>query len=222
MTIDVRKLLANIDYQFKDPALLESALTHRSAGRRNNERLEFLGDAVLGMVIAEALYNKFPTASEGDLSRLRANLVRGETLSKMATALQLGDYLTLGPGELKSGGFRRHSILADAYEAILGAIYLDGGFKVCQRYILTQFAQRLDKVSPESISKDPKTRLQEYLQSRRIPLPDYRVTSIDGEAHAQMFTVECHVEGFSTVSASEASRRKAEQLAAAKILESLE
>jgi len=222
LTEDVSKLLASIEYQFNDKRLLKLALTHRSAGRDNNERLEFLGDAVLGMVIAEALYKKFPKASEGDLSRLRANLVRGETLAVMAADLQLGDYLTLGPGELKSGGFRRHSILADAFEAVLGAIYLDSDFNTCQEYILNQFSARLKSVSPTTVTKDPKTRLQEYLQSRRVALPNYEIKKTAGEAHAQTFTVECRVKGFDTVIASESSRRKAEQLAAAKILELIE
>lgn len=216
------KLIRDLDYRFSDVALLEMALTHRSVTQNNNERLEFLGDAVLGMVIAEELFKRFPEANEGDLSRLRASLVKGETLAEIALSLKLGDVIRLGQGELKSGGFRRKSILADAFEAILGAIYLDGGFDNCRNIILKHFSSRLDAVSPETAQKDPKTRLQEYLQANQQALPGYEVVDIAGEAHAQTFTIECQVEGVQTVRAQGSSRRKAEQAAAGMILDSLE
>jgi ribonuclease-3 len=216
------KLICHLDYRFHDEGLLETALTHRSVTQNNNERLEFLGDAVLGMVIAEELYKRFPEASEGEMSRLRASLVKGDTLAEIARRFELGDVVRLGPGELKSGGFRRKSILADAFEAILGAIYLDGGFENCRNIILKHFSSRLDEVSPETAQKDPKTRLQEYLQAGGQALPDYEVVDIAGEAHAQTFTVECRVENMQSVRAQGSSRRKAEQAAAEMILESME
>jgi ribonuclease-3 len=216
------KLICHLDYRFHDEGLLETALTHRSVTQNNNERLEFLGDAVLGMVIAEELYKRFPEANEGEMSRLRASLVKGDTLAEIARSFELGDVVRLGPGELKSGGFRRKSILADAFEAILGAIYLDGGFDKCRNIILKQFSSRLDATSPETAQKDPKTRLQEYLQASQQALPDYEVVDITGEAHAQTFTVECRVEDMQTVRAQGSSRRKAEQAAAEMILESME
>lgn len=216
------KLIRELDYRFNDQALLERALTHCSVTQNNNERLEFLGDAVLGMVIAEELFKRFPEANEGELSRLRASLVKGETLAKIAISFELGDVIRLGQGELKSGGFRRSSILADAFEAILGAIYLDGGFDDCRNIILKHFASRLDAVSPETAQKDPKTRLQEYLQASQQALPAYEVVDVAGEAHAQTFTVECQVEGVQTVRAQGSSRRKAEQAAAEMILDGLE
>lgn len=216
------KLTRDLDYRFSDKALLETALTHRSVTQNNNERLEFLGDAVLGMVIAEELFKRFPDANEGELSRLRASLVKGETLAEIALSFELGDVIRLGQGELKSGGFRRKSILADAFEAILGAIYLDGGFDSCRNIILKHFSSRLDTTSPETAQKDPKTRLQEYLQANQQALPDYEVVDIAGEAHAQTFTIECQVEGVQTVRAQGSSRRKAEQAAAEMILDGLE
>lgn len=216
------KLTRDLDYRFSDKALLETALTHRSVTQNNNERLEFLGDAVLGMVIAEELFKRFPDANEGELSRLRASMVKGETLAEIALSFELGDAIRLGPGELKSGGFRRKSILADAFEAILGAIYLDGGFDSCRKIILKHFSSRLDTVSPETAQKDPKTRLQEYLQANQQALPDYEVVDIAGEAHAQTFTIECQVEGVQTVRAQGSSRRKAEQAAAEMILDGLD
>ena len=218
MTPDVTKLSKQLDYYFNDEALLLNALTHRSAGQQNNERLEFLGDAVLGMVIAAELYRRFPDCSEGEMSRLRASLVKGETLSELARDLSLGDYLRLGPGELKSGGFRRDSILADAFEAILGAVYLDSDLATCEALILNQLSERLNNVSPDNVGKDPKTRLQEYLQARHQPLPSYEVVDISGKAHAQTFTVECKVENGSVVTAVGSSRRKAEQIAASQVL----
>lgn len=215
------KLIRDLDYRFNDEALLETALTHRSVTQNNNERLEFLGDAVLGMVIAEELFKRFPKANEGELSRLRASLVKGVTLAEIARSFELGEVIRLGQGELKSGGFRRNSILADAFEAILGAIYLDGGFESCRKIILKHFSSRLDAVSPETAQKDPKTRLQEHLQATQQPLPNYDVVDIAGEAHAQTFTVECLVDGMAAVRAKASSRRKAEQAAAEMILETL-
>ena len=216
------KLKRHLDYKFGDEALLETALTHRSVTQNNNERLEYLGDAVLGMVIAEELFKRFPKANEGELSRLRASLVKGETLAEIALSFDLGDVVRLGQGELKSGGFRRKSILADAFEAILGAIYLDGGFESCRKIILEQFSSRLDTASPETAEKDPKTRLQEYRQASKESLPEYEIVNITGEEHAQTFTVECVVTGMSPVRAEGSSRRKAEQAAAAMILETLD
>lgn len=216
------KLIRDLDYGFSDVTLLETALTHRSVTQNNNERLEFLGDAVLGMVIAEELFKRFPDANEGELSRLRASLVKGDTLAEIARSFDLGEVIRLGQGELKSGGFRRKSILADAFEAILGAIYLDGGFNSCRKIILKHFASRLGVVSPETAQKDPKTRLQEYLQASQQALPTYEVVDIAGEAHAQTFTIECQVEGLQTVRAKGSSRRKAEQAAAEIILSGLE
>ena len=213
--------MKKVEYCFKDEALLLNALTHRSVGQHNNERLEFLGDAILGMVIADELFHRFPECAEGEMSRLRASLVKGATLSELARDLSLGDYLKLGPGELKSGGFRRDSILADAFEAILAAVYLDSDLETCRDLILRQLATRLDKASPETIGKDPKTQLQEYMQARHLPLPSYDVTDVTGKAHAQTFTVECKVENGDIVTAVGSSRRKAEQAAASQLLEQL-
>lgn len=221
MTSDLTKLSKQIDYTFNNEALLIKALTHRSAGQNNYERLEFLGDAILGMVIADELFHRFPEASEGQMSRLRSSLVKGVTLSELSKKLSLGDYLKLGPGELKSGGYRRNSILADAFEAIIGAIYLDSNLSTCRDFILKQLATRLEKVNPKTVTKDPKTQLQEYLQARHESLPVYKVTEVTGKAHAQTFTVECKVEGAEIVTASGSSRRKAEQSAAQQILQIL-
>lgn len=215
-------LAKSLGYRFRDPGLLEAAVTHRSAGSGNNERLEFLGDAVLGHVVAEYLYSACPDASEGQLSRLRATLVKRETLAAIARHLALGDYLRLGSGELKSGGFRRDSILADALEAIFGGILLDGGFDTCRDCIHRLFAGRLERLSEADELKDPKTRLQEYLQARRIGLPVYAMTQVSGKAHHQEFVVECRIEELETAaSGSGGSRRKAEQSAAANMLEQL-
>lgn len=218
---DSEQLQRSIGYTFSNKALLTAALTHCSAGRDNNERLEFLGDAILGMVIADALYAKFPEASEGELSRMRASLVRGESLTELAQKILLGDYLHLGQGELKSGGFRRASILADAFEALLAAIYLDSGSERCREFVLAYFADRLEKVSPAEAGKDPKTRLQELLQSRHMSLPDYDVVATSGESHNQVFTVECRIDNAEVVQATGTSRRKAEQAAAERILETI-
>ena len=211
-----------LSYRFHDVTLVEQALTHRSVGHRNNERLEFLGDAVLGCVIAEELYRRFPGASEGDLTRLRATLVKGESLSEIGRELSLGDYVRLGSGELKSGGFRRDSILACAVEALIGAAYLDGGYTAAGTLIRSLYQERLESVSPEDELKDPKTRLQEFLQSRKLPLPSYELVKVEGEAHDQTFYVECIAEMLKErISGHGSSRRKAEQSAAKKMLKIL-
>jgi len=222
LTLNLERLSGKLGYTFRDEALLVSALTHRSVGHNNNERLEFLGDSILGMVIAAELYNRFPASSEGELSRMRASLVKGETLSEIARELSVGDYLKLGPGELKSGGFRRDSILADAFEALLGAVYLDSDIVTCRDLILERFAPRLDGVSPHKVEKDPKTRLQELLQASRLPLPVYNVIDVAGKAHEQTFTIECQVEGQPPCNAKGDSRRKAEQAAAELALQQLQ
>lgn len=210
-----------LGHEFRDPAWLELALTHRSvSGTRNNERLEFLGDSILNFLIADFLYERFPKENEGRLSRLRALLVKQDTLAILARDLQLGDYLHLGAGELKSGGFRRESILADAVEAVLGAIYRDSGsIEVCRERVLAWYGDRLESTGQETVIKDSKSRLQEYLQGRRLALPTYSVVSIGGEAHNQSFQVSCDVPGLATpTSGSGPSRRQAEQDAAAAAL----
>ena len=212
-----------LDHQFNDQRLLQQALTHRSAGSENNERLEYLGDAVLGFVIAEILFERFPDASEGALTRLRAGLVKKETLAKLARREKLGDYVQLGSGELKSGGWRRDSILANAVEAVIGAIYLDAGIEVCRRKISTLYTDLLDSVSPDKAGKDPKTRLQEYLQARHLPLPVYRIVAEKGEAHAREFTIECTITEISgPIEATGRSRQSAEQAAAEQALQLLQ
>jgi len=220
---DLTKLSRVLDYQFRDENLLQTALTHSSFGQGHNERLEFLGDSILGWVIADALYQRFPHAREGQLSRLRAGLVKGVTLAEIARELELGNYLRLGQGEMKSGGFRRDSTLADAFEAILGAIFLDSDITTCQQKILTLFASRLDAQTVDDTLKDPKTRLQEYLQSRKQPLPNYRILSTSGKDHEQVFHVACDVESISKPFEAEgSSRRYAEQAAAQKALDAFD
>lgn len=214
-----------LSYRFSAPQLLESALTHRSAGSDNNERLEFLGDAVLNFVVASELYERFPEATEGELSRLRASLVKRETLAALARSLDLGGYLKLGSGEMKSGGHRRDSILADALEAVFGAVYLDGGFEACRRLVLMLYQDRVESLPEATSLTDPKTRLQEYLQSRRMPLPVYHVTEVTGEPHAQTFKVVCVVEQAHKTRTAQgvgSSRRRAEQDAAQKALKLLQ
>ena len=221
--LEITRLQKKIGHQFADPSLLQLALTHRSFGSRNNERLEFLGDSIVNFVIAEALYLQFPKAKEGQLSRLRAQLVRGVTLAEIGREFQLGDCLRLGSGELKSGGYRRKSILADAVEAIIGAIYLDAGMEVCHASIREWFTARLAGLSvSDPQNKDPKTRLQEYLQARHQPLPVYKVMDISGEAHEQCFTVRCTLESLSNPSIGKGvSRRAAEQQSAQNALQQL-
>ena len=222
MKQSIDKLEQQLGYQFKDSELAVLALTHRSYGGRNNERLEFLGDSIVNFVIAEDLYQRFPQAKEGQLSRLRACMVRGATLAEIAREFGLGDFLRLGSGELKSGGYRRESILADAVEALIGAIYLDGGMDICRTRILAWFASRLEKLSVgDQQNKDPKTRLQEYLQSRQQPLPHYELVSIDGRAHDQTFTVHCSVVGVEATIGAGCSRRAAEQQSARRALVAL-
>lgn len=211
-----------LGYECRDVALLEAALTHRSAGGPHNERLEFLGDAVLNCVVAMLVFREFGAADEGDLSRFRSSLVSGEALAVVAAEVGLGDQLRLGSGELKSGGFRRKSILADTLEAVFGAIYLDGGFDAAAAAIERLIVPRLDRLPSAAELKDPKTRLQEALQARGLPLPSYLVESVSGEAHSQVFQVSCAVDvlGLKT-QASGASRRRAEQAAAQLMLEGL-
>jgi ribonuclease-3 len=214
-------------YEPRDLALFVAALTHRSAPGRNNERLEFLGDAVLNLVVAEHLFRAFPECTEGDLSRLRARVVSSEPLAEVAASLNVGDVLRLGSGELKAGGFRRKSILADALEALVGALFLDGGLEVARRVVEALFQARIAALPPPDALKDAKTRLQEYLQSRGFPLPRYTVERVEGEQHAQVFWVLCQVHGLGPPSGSKvslaaegsgSSRRRAEQEAAEKVL----
>ena len=205
----------SLEYAFTDKNLLITALTHRSLGENNNERLEYLGDALLGFIIAETLYQRYPEASEGDLTQLRATLVKGDTLARIARYLHLGNFLILGSGELKSGGWHRTSILANTLEAIIGAIYLDAGFVTCRDKILALFANVIQEATPDSLVKDPKTRLQEYLQSRQQRLPEYHVILERGEAHARIFTVECIIPQLKIVVQAEGrNKRSAEQSAA--------
>lgn len=225
---DYHKLCATLQYQFNKLEYLDTALRHRSAGNPNNERLEFLGDALLGFIIAEMLYTRFPNASEGDLTRQRATLVRRETLAEIAQQrLDLGRYLHLGGGELKSGGWRRASILADALEAIIGAIYLDANqqFPVCRTAVLHLYQDHLKHLSASALSlqKDPKTRLQEYLQAHQQPLPTYQVLHIEGDPPTQHFTVSCQTTLLVQPLVGEGtSRRNAEQSAAALMLSHLQ
>jgi ribonuclease-3 len=209
-------------YRFRDSGHLDHALTHRSAAGRHNERLEYLGDAVLGFVIAEALYLSLPGATEGDLSRLRASLVKGKTLAQIALDAGLGEWLKLGSGELKSGGYRRESILGNTLEAIIGAVYIDGGFDVSRDLVSELFRDRLNNLPPPDDLKDSKTRLQEMLQSRGLPLPIYRMESSSGEAHEQSFLVSCTLADSGTTSSGGGrSRRQAEQEAAGRMIDTL-
>ncbi len=214
-----KKLEQRLGYEFKDRALLQRALAHRSYAKENNERLEFLGDSILNFIVAENLFTRFKGAVEGELSRLRAAVVKGETLAKVAVKLDLGPHLLLGAGEMRSGGEHRTSILADAVEAIIAAIYLDSNLECCRECIVAWFAEELAAVSPDRVMKDPKSTLQEYLQARQLPLPEYSLLETSGKEHAQVFTVVCRVallkdpvQGIST------SRRKAEQEAAKNVL----
>ncbi len=220
--VNLNKLCKKLGYTFDNIDHLKLALTHRSFGGRNNERLEFLGDSIVNFVIAEALYHQFTEAREGQLSRLRARLVKGVTLAELAREFELGDYLQLGSGELKSGGYRRDSILADAMEAVIGAIYSDAGMEVCRERIMVWYDSRLKDLNLSDTQKDPKTLLQEHLQSRQQALPKYEVISVEGEAHDQTFTVECEVVMLEqkTVGVG-SSRRNAEQQAAQEALQTL-
>ena len=216
-------LKESLDYEFQNVQLLEQALTHRSAAGTNNERLEYLGDAVLGFIIANAIFRKFPQATEGELTRLRSSLVKGETLAELGRELNLGNFIKLGPGEMKSGGWRRDSILANTLEAIIGAVYLDADMEVCQRCVISLYRQLLSEASPDRLDKDPKTSLQELLQSRRLELPVYQVLSENGDAHERLFTIGCTIkaQGIS-VQAEGHSKRVAEQIAAEKALSVLD
>ena len=211
-----------LNYHFNDNSLLELALTHRSFQGKNNERLEFLGDSILNFIIAELLFKKFNLLPEGDLSRLRSQLVKSETLSEIGILLQLGDYLILGEGELKSSGWRRPSILADSVEAIIGAVFIDGGISAASNLILSWFKDKIDLINPNNIQKDSKSVLQELLQGKKIPLPDYNIVSIEGEAHCQHFRVSCSIPKLGLSIEGEGSSRKiAEQSAAEEILKKL-
>ncbi len=204
-------------------ALVEEALTHRSAARRHNERLEFLGDAVLELVVSEFLYRRFPTADEGDLSRLRAHLVRKETLAALSRELDLGAHVHLGPGERKSGGHRRDTILADALEALIGAVYLRGGLAAAREFVLALWRPRLEALPDAGSLKDPKTRLQELLQARRLPLPEYELLEVRGAEHERSFHVACRVPGGGMeAEAWGSSRKRAEQSCAAALLHRIE
>lgn len=212
--------IPGIPYSFNDPDLLALALTHCSAGRLNNERLEFLGDSVLNIVVSARLFNLRPDNNEGELSRLRARVVRGETLAKLASGLKLGDYIKLGEGELKSGGYKRNSTLADALEAVFGAIYIDGGFKSCEQAILHVCNPFIATLPDARELIDPKTRLQEWLQGRGLPLPEYSLLTEEGPPHNKRFQVQCVGEASGIkVIGSGSSRQKAEQAAAAAALE---
>ncbi len=204
-----------IGHAFGDPDLLRRALTHRSAGSKNNERLEFLGDSLVNLIVAEALFARWPHSDEGELTRARAALVREASLASIARVLELGDRLELGPGELKSGGFRRDSILADALEAVVGAIYLDAGFDACRDRVLPWFEPLIAALPVGKTAKDAKTRLQEWLQARQQPLPDYQLVAAEGEDHDKTFHVLCVMPqaGIET-EGSGTSRRQAEQAAA--------
>ena len=219
----VEKIFASTGYRFERVELLEQALTHRSFSRsRNNERLEFLGDSVLNLVISNFIYRHFNQASEGKLSRIRASLVKQETLAGVARAIDLGELIQLGGGELKSGGFRRDSILSDCLEALIAAIYLDSDYAQTEQVILRLFEDLLAAVDADSSLKDPKTRLQEYLQGRQQSLPRYQVCQTTGKSHEQTFTVNCELDDLDLRSQGRgASRKKAEQQAARKILEKL-
>ncbi len=215
MTSKEVALLRRLGLAFRDPDLLTQALTHRSCGARNNERLEFLGDAVVNLVMADALYLRFPQLSEGELTRLRVRLVRAETLADVAREIGLGEVLRLGPGELKSGGFDRDSILADGFEAVVGALYQDGGYHEVHRILMELFASRLAGIDAHAQAKDAKTLLQEFLQGRGLELPQYELLGITGQDHEQHFKVACRVSGLKEATHGEGStRRYAEQEAA--------
>ena len=210
-----------LDYTFRRPDLLRQALTHRSFGTPHNERLEFVGDAVLNCVVGLTLYERFPALPEGDLSRVRAGLVNRDTLAGVARHLGLGPEIRLGEGEMKSGGAARASILADTLEALIGAVFLDGGFDAARNVIVTCYADVLRDVDPAALGKDPKTRLQEWLQARRWPVPEYVITATSGEPHEQQFTVECRIPGLAIKASGEGSNRRAAEQAAAEAASAL-
>ncbi len=216
--------MTRLGYQFVEPALFKQALTHRSASQRHNyERLEFLGDALLGVIVAQYLYERFPDEQEGRLTRMRATLVRQESLAAIARDLKLGEALILSTGEMKSGGHHRESILADTVEALIGAIYLDcQDLEKVRPIVLTWYTPYLADLAPTDALKDPKTRLQEFLQGRHLPLPEYKLVDVDGEAPNQFFTIHCQVTNFPAAVGQGSSRRSAEQTAASVILKQLE
>ncbi len=221
MTNELEQLSKRIGYQFQDIDLLDRSLRHRSVGKENNERLEFLGDAILGFIIAVELYQRHPQAPEGDLSRMRASLVNRDMLASFAGDLNIGPYMRLGSGELRSGGQDRPSILADALEAIIGAIYLDAGMEVCRDCVLKWYGERFSDLAELAPEKDPKSALQEWAQAHKLPLPVYQ-SKASGQAHAQIFHVTCKVNGLEYMAeGSSTSRRKAEQMAAEQFLEKI-
>lgn len=222
MPTDFDSLYEGIQYTFKNKKHLLNALTHRSKGSENNERLEFLGDSILNFIIARALFDTYPDAPEGELSRLRSYLVKGETLAEIARELELGRYLLLGQGELRSGGNRRESILADCFEALLAAIYLDADMDKCTQVVKRIYKHRLMDKRLSTQSKDPKTQLQEYIQGKKLPLPVYTLIKVEGEQHKQHFTVECEVESLKIKSVGHGeSRRKAEKEAAIALIQKI-
>lgn len=208
-------LCKQLNYDFSQPQFLQRALTHRSYAAEHNERLEFLGDSILGCVIAKHLYSEFPQLSEGELSRLRSNLVREETLVTLAQQINLGSYLLLGEGERKSGGFRRPSILADGMEALFGAVFLDADFAAAEKVVLNLYVPYLANVDVNTLGKDGKTLLQEYLQSKHLPLPLYTVTTIQGEAHSQQFNVACAIPSLKIITQGEGNTRRNAEIQAA-------
>ncbi|HST02137.1 MAG TPA: ribonuclease III [Usitatibacter sp.] len=220
---DLADLESRLGHTFADPDLARQALTHRSFGTPHNERLEFLGDSLLNCAVATLLYERFPRLPEGDLSRLRAALVNQRSLAEVAAGLGLGEKLRLGEGELKSGGFRRPSILADALEALLGALFLDAGFDAVRKAVALVLAEKIESAAQKPVDKDPKTALQEHLQGRGLALPRYSVQKTEGEAHEQTFVVECRVDDLGlAASGTGASRRAAEQAAASEVLAQVE
>jgi len=221
--IGFKQLQQRIQYQFSDPELLKLALSHRSCGSRNNERLEFLGDSILSLIVSDFLYEKFDDCREGDLSRMRSQIVRAESLADIARGLSLGSELLLGQGEMKSGGQRRDSILGDTVEAIIGAIYLDSNLEKTRRCVLSWFNDLLTIAEEAKPSKDAKTALQEFLQQRGRALPQYRVIETGGEAHSRLFTISCKIDLLEReFTATASSRRKAEQMVAEQFLSTLE
>ena len=223
MANNIGQLQQRLGYQFIDPDLLTLALSHRSVAAENNERLEFLGDSILGLVVTDFLYREFPQAREGDLSRMRSHIVRGESLAEVAKQLALGPDLLLGSGEMKSGGHRRDSILGDTVEALIGAVYLDRGIEAAREIVTAWFKSFFDSALQAQPVKDAKTALQEWLQHRNKPLPDYLLVSTGGEAHSRLFTVSCKIAAVeAAMTATASSRRRAEQMVAEQLLEEVE
>ncbi len=215
VTHDLEQLSKRLGCKFSNNEILEKALSHRSVRGINNERLEFLGDSIVNFIIAEALFSKFPDEREGQLSRLRSTLVRGDTLAELAKEFELGEFIRLGPGEMRSGGQLRPSILADTFEAVIAAVYIDAGMEVCREKVLDWYSERLDKVSVDECHKDPKTQLQEYVQARGLPLPNYDLVQTTGAQHQQTFHIKCTVDGLDyEAQGTGTSRRRAEQVAA--------